>query len=327
MTTIIGRREFIMVLGGAVAWPLAVRAQEHKKHIVAHFSAGPVSPPELWTVFLQALQQLGLVEGKNIAFERRYAEDKLDRLPELAAELVRLNVDVIVTVGTLAPLAAKQATKTIPIVMVNAGDPLGSGLVASLARPGGNITGMSLMAPDLGAKRLELLKEVLPSVSRVGVLWNAANPYSALVLKETEHAAPIFGVGIQSIEVRSPTNIETALPAARSAIGALIVVEDPLTFGQRKRIADIAASSRLPAIYGMRDYVVSGGLMSYGTNNAALYRRAAGYVDKILKGTKPADLPVQQPTTFELVINVSTANALGLQVLPTLLARADEVIE
>ena len=211
--------------------------------------------------------------------------------------------------------------------MVNAGDPLGSGLVASLAHPGGNVTGMSLMTPDLGAKRLELLKEVLPQVSRVGVLWNAANPYSALVFKETELAAPLFGVSLQSIEVRSPNDIEIELPAARQTIGALIIVEDPLTFGHRKRIADIAATNRLPAIYGMREYVASGGLMSYGTNNAALYRRAAGYVDKILKGTKPADLPVQQPATFELVINLLAAKSLGLDMPPTLLARADEVIE
>jgi putative ABC transport system substrate-binding protein len=320
------RRQFITLLGGAAAWPLAARAQEHK-YILAHFSAGPVSPPELWAVFVDALQQLGFVEGKNVIFQRRYAEDKLDHLPALAAELVRMNVDVIVTVGTLAPLAAKQATKTIPIVMVNAGDPLGSGLVASLAHPGGNVTGMSLMAPDLGAKRLELLKEVLPQVSRVGVLWNAANPYSALVFKETELAAPIFGVRLQSIEVRSPNDIEIELPAARQTIGGLIIVEDPLTFGHQKRIADIAATNGLPAIYGMREYVASGGLMSYGTNNAALYRRAAGYVDKILKGTKPADLPVQQPTTFELVINLKTAKTLGLEIPPTVLARADEVIE
>jgi putative tryptophan/tyrosine transport system substrate-binding protein len=322
------RREFITALcGAAVAWPGVAHTQEQKRYTLAHFSAGPVSPPELWAVFVESLRDLGLVEGKNVTFERRYADDKLDRLPELAAELVRLNVDVIVTVGTLAPLAAKQATKTIPIVMVNAGDPLGSGLVDSLARPGGNVTGMSLMAPDLGAKRLELLKEVLPQVSNVGILWNAANPYTALVFKETERAASLLGVRLQSIEVRSLNDIEAALRSANQGIGALIIVEDPMTFGHHKRISDIAASNHLPAIYGMRENVASGGLMSYGTNNADLYRRAAGYVDKILKGAKPADLPVQQPTKFELVINLKTAKALGLDIPPTLLARADEVIE
>jgi putative ABC transport system substrate-binding protein len=186
---------------------------------------------------------------------------------------------------------------------------------------------MSLMAPDLGAKRLELLKEVLPQVSNVGILWNAANPYTALVFKETERAASLLGVRLQSIEVRSLNDIEAALRSANQGIGALIIVEDPMTFGHHKRISDIAASNHLPAIYGMRENVASGGLMSYGTNNADLYRRAAGYVDKILKGAKPADLPVQQPTKFELVINLKTAKALGLDIPPTLLARADEVIE
>jgi ABC-type uncharacterized transport system substrate-binding protein len=321
------RRDFVALLGGVAAWPLAARAQDHKKYIISHLSAGPVSPPELWAVFVEALRELGLVEGKNVTFERRYADDRLDRLPELAAELVHLHVDVIVTVGTLAPLAAKRATTKIPIVMVNAGDPLGSGVVTSLARPGGNVTGLSLMAPDLGGKRLELLKEVLPQISRVGILWNAENPYSALVFKVTEGAVPNLGIQLHSIEVRSPNDIDSGLSTAKQLLDALIVVEDPLTFGQRKRIADFAASNKLPAIYGMREYVAVGGFMSYGTNNADLYRRAAGYVDKILKGAKPADLPVQQPTKFELVINLKTARALGLTVPPSLLALADEVIE
>jgi putative ABC transport system substrate-binding protein len=242
--------------------------------------------------------------------------------------LVRHNVDIITAMGTLAPLAAKRATSTIPIVMTTAGDPLGSGLVTSLARPGGNVTGLSLMAPDLGGKRLELLKEVLPGVFRVGILWNAANPYSALVFKETESAARLLGIEIQSIEVRSPDDFDGALAAStRLLVGALITVEDPLTVGHRKRIADFAASNRLPAIYGLREFVDAGGLMAYGAHLADLQRRAAGYVDKIIKGAKPADLPVEQPTKFELVINLKTAKALGLEVPPTLLARADEVIE
>jgi putative tryptophan/tyrosine transport system substrate-binding protein len=323
------RREVVALLGGVAAWPLAARAQQPRRYTIGHLSAGAAAAaPELWAVYVDALRELGLVERKNVTFERRYAENRLDRLPELAADLVHLNVDVIVTVGTLAPLAAKRATTTIPIVMANAGDPVGSGLVASLARPGGNITGMSLMAPDLGAKRLELLKEVLPRVFRVGILWNAANPYSALVFKETENAAPILGIQLQSIEVRGPNDIDTDLPAAmQQPIGALITVEDPLTFSHRKRIADFAASNQLPTIHGLREYVEVGGLMSYGTNQADLFRRAAGYVEKVLKGAKPADLPVQQPTKFELVINLKTAKALGLDIPATVLARADEVIE
>jgi putative ABC transport system substrate-binding protein len=323
------RREFISLLGGAaVAWPIAAGAQPAStKYMIGHFTAGPVTPPELWAVFLEALRGLGLVEGGNITFVRKYADDRLDRLPELAAELVRLNVDVIVAVGTLAPLAAKRATTTIPIILVNAGDPVGSGLVTSLARPGGNITGMSLMAPDLVGKRLELLKELLPLLYRTGILWNGANPYSAVVFNEMESAAPKIGIELHSIEVRSPADIDAMLPAAKHRFDALITVEDPLTYGQRKRIADFAVSNRLPSIFGLREYVDAGGLMSYGTNNAALYRRAAGYVEKILKGAKPPDLPVMQPTKFDLIINLKTAKALGLDVPHTLLARADEVIE
>jgi len=274
------------------------------------------------------LAELGWIEGKNLVVERRYAENRLERLPELAAELVRLNVEVIVATGTLGPLAAKRATSTIPIVMTAAGDPLGSGLVASLARPGGNVTGISLMAPDLGGKRLELLKELLPRLARVAVLWNAANPYAAIVFKETQAAGRTLGIEVQSLEVRGPDDFDGAFDTARKQRpDALITVEDPLTFSHQKRIADFATGQQLPSLYGFREFVVAGGLMSYGANVADLFRRAASYVDKILKGAKPADLPVQQPTTFELVINVKTARALGLEIPPTLLARADEVIE
>ena len=230
--------------------------------------------------------------------------------------------------GTLAPLAAKQATATIPIVMTTAGDPLGSGLVASLARPGGNVTGMSLMVPDLGAKRLELLKELLPRLSRVAVLWNAANPYSALVYKETQAGGRTLGIDVQSLEVRGPDDFDGAFEAARRLrLDALITVEDPLTASYRKHIADFAAGQQLPSLHGIREFVAAGGLISYGANLADLSRRAAYYVDKIFKGAKPADLPVQQPTKFEMVINAQTARMLGLTVQPTLLARADEVIE
>jgi putative tryptophan/tyrosine transport system substrate-binding protein len=323
------RREFITLIGGAaVVWPLATRAQQAGKiRTIGILNAGSAGVPSA-VVLPDALRELGWIEGKNIVFERRYAENRVERLPELAAELVRLNVDVIVGLGTLAPLAAKRATTTIPIVMTAAGDPLGSGLVASLARPGGNVTGMSLMAPDLGGKRLELLKELLPRLARVAVLWNAANPYPALVFKETQAAGRTLGIEVQSLEVRDPRDFDGAFEALRrQRPDALITVEDPLTFNYMKLIADFAAGQRLPTLHGFREDVAAGALMSYGANLADLFRRAAGYVDKILRGAKPADLPVQQPTKFELVINLRTAKVLGLTVPPSLLARADEVIE
>jgi putative tryptophan/tyrosine transport system substrate-binding protein len=323
------RREFILLLGATAAWPRTAHAQQAGKvYRIGVLGAGVVPPPELRAVFSEALRDLGWIEGKNIIIERRYAEDQLDRLPELTAELVRLKVDVIVASGTLAPLAAKRATTTIPIVMSAAGDPLGSGLVASLARPGGNVTGLSSMVTDIGAKRLELLKELLPRVSRVAVVWNAVNPYSRLVFKETERAATSLDIQLQSIEVRGPDHFAIAFDAlARERPDALISVDDPLIFGRRKQVMDLAASHQLPAIHGLREFVHAGGLMSYGTSLDELTRRAAGYVDKILRGAKPADLPVQQPTKFELVINLKAAKALGITLPPSLLARADEVIE
>ena len=324
------RRQLITLLGGAAAWPLAARAQQAgKRYMVGILSAGGSSvQASLNAAFSEGLREWGWVEGKNVVFENRNAENQLERLPELAADLIRLKVDVIVAAGTLAPLAAKQATATIPIVMTTAGDPLGSGLVASLARPGGNVTGMSLMVPDLGAKRLELLKELLPRLSRVAVLWNAANPYSALVYKETQAGGRTLGIDVQSVDVRGPDDFDGAFEAARRLRpDALITVEDPLTASYRKHIADFAAGQQLPSLHGIREFVAAGGLISYGANLADLSRRAAYYVDKIFKGAKPADLPVQQPTKFEMVINAQTARMLGLTVPPTLLARADEVIE
>jgi putative ABC transport system substrate-binding protein len=321
------RREFITLLGGAAAWPLAARGQQAGKiHKVGYLS--PSLPSVYSPLLFDNLRELGWIEGKTVTFEHRFAENRLERLPELAAELVRLNVDVIVAVGTLGPLAAKRATTTIPIVMLSAGDPLGTGLVDSLARPGGNVTGMSLMVPDLGGKRLELLKELLPRLSRVAVFWNAANPYPAIVFKETQAAGRTLGIEVHSLEVRGPDDLDGAFAAARQQHpDALISVEDPLTFTYRKRIADFAVAEQLPSLHGISEEVKAGALISYGANQPDLIRRAAGYVDKILKGAKPADLPVQQPTTFELVINLKTARALGLEVPPTLLARADEVIE
>ena len=276
----------------------------------------------------QSFRELGYVEGKNLTFERRYAEDRLDRLAGLAAELVSLKVDVIMAAGTLAPLAAKRATSTIPIVMMSAGDPVGSGLVAGLAQPGANVTGMSLMAPDLGGKRLQLLKELLPEISRVAVLWNAANPYSALVFKETVGAARTLGVELQSLEIREPPDLDAALEAATGRhADALVAVEDPLTSDLRKKVAEFAIDHRLPTISGLRVFADSGALMSYGADLADIIRRSVVYVDKILKGAKPSDLPVEQPTKFELVINLKTAKLLGLTMPPLLLARADEIIE
>jgi putative ABC transport system substrate-binding protein len=328
------RREFIKALGGvALAWPLKADAQPSGKlFCIGWFSAGPVGRPgqlsELAGGFVEGLRELGWIEGKNVVFEFRYAENRLDRLPELAAELVRLKVDVIVASGTLAPLAAKQVTSTIPIVMAPAGDPLGSGLVSSLAYPGANVTGLSLMAPDLGGKRLEMLKELLPGLSRVAVLWNAANPHAANVFRETERAARKLGIDIQSLEVRGPDDFDTAFEAARAQHpGGLITVEDPLTVSNRNTIVDFAATNRLPAIHGVREFTQAGGLIAYGSNLVDLARRAATYVDKILRGTKPADLPVEQPVKFDFAINLRAAKALGLTVPPTLLARADEVIE
>jgi len=258
------RREFITLLGGAATavWPLAARAQQAgSRHTVGILSAS--GAPALNTVFVAALSELGWVEGKNVVFEHRYADNRLERLPGLAADLVRLKVDVIAAAGTLAPLAAKQASSTIPIVMTAAGDPLGSGLIASLARPGGNVTGMSLMAPDLGGKRLELLKEVLPRLARVAVLWNAANPYSALVFKETQAAGRTLGIEVQSLEVRAPDDFDGAFEAARrQRPDALITVEDPLTVTYRQRVADFTAEQQLPSLHGVREFAAAGGLMS-----------------------------------------------------------------
>src|SRR5262245_7416174 len=322
------RRECITLLGVAAAWPLAARAQQAGKiYRIGVFTAGAPIRSKTWSILIDALKELGWTEGKNIVFEPRFADNNLDRLPELAAELVSLNVDVILAIGTLAPLAAKRASATTPIVMANAGDPLGSGLVVRLARPGGNVTGMSLMALDLGGKRLELLKEILPRLSRVAVIWNAANPYSALVFEETRGAAKTLAIELTSVEVRVPGDFTGALDSAvRKRVEALVAVEDPLKFNFRKQIAEFCAENRLPAIFGLREYADDGGLMAYGASQEDLLRRG-GYVDKILKGVKPGDLPVQQPTKFELVINLKTAKALGLEVPPTLLARADEVID
>jgi putative tryptophan/tyrosine transport system substrate-binding protein len=328
----IRRREFISTLlgGAAAASPIIACADSGKIARIGYLSPDSPSPAAtaLFDALFDGLRELGWIEGKNVTVEPRYAENRLERLPELAAELVRIDVDVIVGRGTLGPLAAKRATSTIPIVMAASGDPLGSGLVASLARPGGNVTGMSLMVSDLGGKRLELLKELLPRLARVAVLWNAANPYPAIVFKETQAAAQTLAIEVQSLEVRAADDFDGVFEVVRKQRpDALITVEDPLTFNYQKRIAVFALANQMPSLHGVREFAVAGGLMSYGANVADVYRRAASYVDKILKGANPADLPVQQPTKFELVINLQTAEKLGLRVSPLPLARADEVIE
>ena len=278
--------------------------------------------------FRQGLRELGYVEGKNITIEYRDAEGKIERYSDLASDIVSLKVDVIFVASTPGALAAKNATKTIPIVFTSVGDPVGSGLVASLARPGGNITGLSTLAPDLSGKALELLKETVPKVSRVAVIRNPDNPGKTHSLRETEVAARAFGLQLQPLEVRGPSDIEPAFQAARrEQAGGLIVLRDVVTVGQTKRIVELALKNRLPTIYNDRDFVDAGGLMSYGPNMSDLFRRAAVYVDKILKGAKPADLPVEQPTKFEFIINLKTAKQIGLTIPPNVLARADKVIK
>ena len=322
---------FIITLVFALlAAPLAAGAQVPGKvpriGFLSTFS--PADSPRWLQGFRQGLRDLGYTEGHNIAIEYRYAEGRLERLPDLAAELVRLKVDVIVSENTPASLAAKQATATIPIVMMIVGDPVGSGLVASLARPGGNVTGMSVQLPELDAKRLQLLKEVVPKASRVAVLWNPTSPITRPQFAEVKAAVQALRVQLESLEVRSPNDFEGAFQAAtQRRAGALLVLADSLMVSQRTRVAALAAKSRLPSMSGVSEFAEAGGLMVYGPNVSDIARRAATYVDKILKGAKPADLPVEQPTKFDLVINLKTAKALGLTIPQSVLMRADQVIE
>jgi putative ABC transport system substrate-binding protein len=277
--------------------------------------------------FRQGLRELGYVEGKNIVIEWRFWEGKADRLPGLAAELVRLKVDIIVSAGSTVTRAAKEATVTIPIVMAQDTDPVGSGFVASLARPGGNITGLATLAPEIGGKRLELLKEIVPKLSRVAVLGTSTRRGNAQALREIELAAGAFGVKFQYLDVLDPMDIETAFrEASKGRADAVLVLSSPVIFFQRTQIADLAVKNRLPVIFPQSEYVEDGGLMSYAPNYADLFRRAATYVDKILKGARPADLPVEQPTKFEFIINLKAAKQIGLTIPPNVLVRADKVI-
>ena len=276
--------------------------------------------------FRRRLRELGYVEGKNILIEYRYADGKLERLPDLAADLVGLKVDVIVTTGQ-AVLVAKKASPTLPIVFGAAADPVGAGLVSSLARPGGNITGLSLMAQDLDGKRLELLKEAFPKVARVAFLWQSGGSRGNLALTEMEAAAKALGLKLQSLEVRGLDDFESVFARAKKdGVQALITTPNPLISAQQRRVLDFAAKNRLPAMYPASEFVEAGGLMSYAANYADLYRRAADFVDKVLKGTKPADIPVEQPTKFEFIVNLKTSKQVGLTVPPNVLARADRVI-
>jgi putative ABC transport system substrate-binding protein len=311
-----------------LAITVMAEAQQPKKvPRIGFLSANsPASSVRIET-FRQGLRDLGYVEGQNIVIEQRYAEGKLDRLPGLAAELVRLKVDVIFAVTTPAVQAAKKATTTVPIVTVS-GDPVEFGFVASLARPGGNITGLANLTPELVGKRLELLKEVVPRVSRVAVLWKPDNPGAALRMRETEAAAPSLGLKLQPVEVRGPNDFEHAFSAMKKErADALVPLRSALIQNQGKQIVELAAKNRLPAMYDSTEFCEAGGLMSYGAIGADLDRRAATYVDKILKGAKPADLPVEQPTKFEFVINLRAAKQIGLTIPQSVLYRADKVIK
>jgi putative ABC transport system substrate-binding protein len=326
------RRTLILVAAAwpALAWVGAVRAQAPAKAPRIGFLS-PLSPSDavLWhQAFRLGLRDLGWVEGKNISIEYRYAEGKSDRIPDLAADLVRLKVDVIVASSTSAALPAQKATRVIPIVIAAAGDPVALGLVESLARPSGNVTGLSQMTVELVGKRLELLKEIIPKLSRVAVLWNPQAATSTLNWKEIQLPARQLGLQLHSLEVRSANDFDKAFEdATRARAGALFIMADPVIITNLKRIAGLAAKSRLPSIHNYSEFVDAGGLVAYGVDRADMFRRAATFVDKILKGAKPGDLPIERPTKFELVVNLKTAKALGITIPQSVRFRADRVIE
>jgi ABC-type uncharacterized transport system substrate-binding protein len=323
------RRAFITLLGGAAAaWPLAARAQQAGKLPTIGFlgSTTPSTMSQWVAAFGQRLRQLGWIEGRTVAIEYRWAEGRSERFAEIAAEFVRLKVDVIVTAGG-AVLAAKQATSVIPIVFTVAADPLGGGLVASLARPSGNVTGLSLQHTDLAGKRLELLREVVSGLGRLAIMANIGYSAAVLEMGEVQATARALGLEVATMEIRRAEDIAPTFKALNGRAEALYVAADPLVTANRIRINTLALGARLPTMHGFRELAEAAGLMSYGANFSDLYRRGGDYVDKILRGAKAGDIPVEQPTKFDLIINLTTANALGLTVPPTLLARADEVIE
>ena len=321
------RREFITLLGGAAAaWPLAARAQQGKK--IPRIGVLWPNPPATFDFLRQGLKDLGYVEGQNVAFEFRWAEGKLDQLPELAAELVRLQVDVIVTLAPQATLAAKQATQTIPIVFVAMGDPVASGVVPSLARPGANLTGTTRMIPEMSAKHVELLKEAVPSLRKLTVLWNPTNSSHPPAMQSVETTARALSLQVQPLQVRAVAELDGSFDAiVRDKTDGLLFIADPVFFIHLRRMADFVGANRLPAICNFTEFPKLGGLIGYAPSLPDEFRHAAGHIDKIFKGAKASDLPVEQPTRFQLVINLKTAKALGLDIPQTLLARADEVIE
>jgi ABC-type uncharacterized transport system substrate-binding protein len=329
MPVIIGRREFIAALGGAAAWPLVARAQQVAKLPTIGFlgqttrSAGS----EWVAAFVQRLRELGWIEGRTVAVEYRWGEGSAEHFAEIAAEFVRLKVDVIVTSGTPAVMASKQATSVTPIVFATAGDPVGTGLVASLTRPGGNVTGLATLGADLAGKRLELLREVVPGFRRVAIMGNVGNPFTVLELSQVREAADKLGLEVEKLEIQRAQDIVPAFEDLKDRANALYVCTDALTNTNRIRINILAVGARLPTMHGTRDYVEAGGLISYGPNYPDLFRHAADYVHKILRGEKPGNIPVEQPTKFDLVVGLVAAKALGLTLSPMLLARADEVIE
>jgi putative tryptophan/tyrosine transport system substrate-binding protein len=322
------RRAFITLLGGvAVGWPLAAQAQlSHRVGILTLAGAQSARADGLFEPFRQGLKEHGWIEGQDVSFEYRFAEGKVDALPKFASQLVQLPVDVILADGTPSVDAAKNATRTVPIVMAAINDPIASGFVASLSRPGGNITGLTILGPELAGKRLQVLSEAVPKLTRVAVLANPSSPANALLIKQTETAAQTLGVALHVVDASTPDSLETAFAAIAAARAeALLVMQDAMFFDQHPRIVAFAAASRLPALFAEKQVVESGGLMAYGASIPDSFRRAAAYVDKIFRGANPADLPVETPTTFEFAINLKTAKALGLTIPPALLATADVI--
>jgi ABC-type uncharacterized transport system substrate-binding protein len=324
------RRAFLALLSAAAAWPLVARAQQPagKSPTIGYLGGGTPTGQRAWLdAFVQRLRELGWIEGRTVAIERRWGEGRAERYAEIAAEFVRLKVDIILAGGTEAAVAARQATSVIPIVFPTAGDPIGSRLVASLARPGGNVTGLSNLGTDLAAKRLEILREVLPGLRRLATMVNADYSGGVTETAEIQAAARTLGLELVPSPIRRAEDIASVFEGLERRAQALYVTGDSLTHAHRLRINMFALAARLPTMFGQREYVEAGGLMSYGANFPDLNRRAAEYVDKILRGAKPADLPVEQPTKFDLTVNLIAAKVLRLEVSPTLLARADEVIE
>jgi putative ABC transport system substrate-binding protein len=321
------RREFIALLGGAAAWPLAASGQQPAKlPTIGIVGSGSAAWNHLVSALVQRLRELGYIENRSVAIEYRWTEGHSERYATIAAELVQLKVDVIVALGTPAIVAAKKATAVIPIVFPLSSDPVGDGLVASLARPGGNVTGLSNVQPDLAGKRLEILREIVPGLSRLAVLAGH-NPTAMLNVSEVQATAPKLGLEVITLDVKRADDIAPAIDSLKGRAQAIYVVGDPIILDNQIQINTLALVARLPTMHNARGYIEAGGLVSYGSSFPDLFRRAGDYVDKILKGAKPADIPVEQPTAFELVINLKTARTLGLEVPATLLARADEVIE